>query len=241
MKFDNPAGRLFEVLNKVKKYPPSSQARLVWRETFELPAADQLSPLMTAKIATTMLLIQQSLELLNEEHPELADHPPAWASQVSSAFQAHNMHGDIAGFVGSITAETLSSVLMTAALLDKGSNRKALSAEQLVEMREAIATVLDEVLDSTDLETDLKIYVARSLRKILAAIDEYKLTGATPILESIEQAVGHAMVDPKYRNFLTDTQLGQRVFDAFQTASAIVTVATGMPQLTSAVQMLLAA
>ena len=105
-------------------------------------------------------------------------------------------------------------------------------------MSERVNAVLTDVLAS-DIEDSLKTYVARALRKILTAIDEYKLGGAQPILESVEQAVGHAMVDPRYKSFLTDADLGKRVLDLLQAAGGLVTVATGLPVLTQAAQQFL--
>lgn len=231
MKYDNPAGRLLEILLKVKAHPKNTASREVWQSVLELAPSEILSPLMNAKIATVMSLAHQALELLREEHPELAESTPAWANQVCTAFQVKNLHANISDFTAHISNETISSVRMTAVLLDKGSKRKTLSIDELTEMRDSITIVLNDVLASVELDSEIRTYLARALRKILTAIEDYQLTGAAPILESIEQAVGHAMVDPEYKNFLTNSQLGQRVFDAFQVAGSIVTIAVGLPVL----------
>lgn len=47
------------------------------------------------------------------------------------------------------------------------------------------------------------------------------------------------MVDPSYKSFLTDADLGKRVFDVLQAAGGIVTVATGLPALAQAAQQFL--
>ncbi|WP_182286521.1 hypothetical protein [Comamonas testosteroni] len=239
MNYDNPAGRLLEILLKVKTYSKGTAAREVWQSVLGLPPSEILSPLMNAKIATVMSLVHQALELLREEHPELAESTPGWATQVCTAFQLQNLHGTINEFTSQISNETISNVRMTAVLLDKGSRRKTLSSDELAEMRDSINSVLDEVLKSAELDSEIRAYLARALRKILTAIEDFQLTGAAPILESIEQAVGHVMVDPEYKNFLINNQLGQRVLDAFQAASCIVTVAVGMPALTQAAQLFL--
>lgn len=237
MKYDNPAGRLLEVLIKVRQFPLGAQAREVWTTVFELPKSD-LPPLLTATLGKAMLLPHEAISMLAEEHPELADPFPTWALQVSAAFQAHNVHSTIDTFSKNITDDTLANIRTTAVLLDKRSKRKILSKAELTEMRERINAVLTDVLAS-DIEEGLKSYVARALRKILTAIDEYKLGGAQPILESVEQAAGHVMVDPSYRSFLKDAELGQRVLDALQAAGGIVTVATGLPVLAHAAQLFL--
>lgn len=239
MKYDNPAGRLHEILLKVKAYGKATPSRQVWQEVLGLPASEQLSPLMTAKLASTMMLANQALELLRDEHPELIEATPSWASNVCTAFQAHNFNGQIGEFNSYISNETISNVQLTAVLLHKGSKRKTLSSDELAELRDSINSVLDEVLKSAELDSEIRTYLARALRKILTAIEDFQLTGAAPILESIEQAVGHVMVDPEYKNFLINNHLGQRVLDAFQAASCIVTVAVGMPALTQAAQLFL--
>lgn len=236
MKYDNPAGRLLEILTAVSKYDKTTDARTVWTEVFSLPR-NELSPLLTARLAQAMLLPYEAVSLLAEEHPELPT--PSWALKVCAAFQVHNVHGAIDSFKSSINAETLANLQTSAVLLDKGSKRKTLSQSELAEMKEAIALVLQDVLEATEIPDDLRVYLGRALRKIITAIEEYELTGATPILEAIEQAVGHAMVDPVYKSFLTDADLGKRVFEALQAAAGIVTVATGMPLLMQAAQQFL--
>lgn len=234
MKYDNAAGRLLEILSIVKTYDKSVHAREVWTTVFDLPK-NELSPLLTAMLAKTMMLPLEALNMLEEEHPDLASPPPSWVLQVSSAFQVHNVHGPIETFSANISPETLANIRTTAVLLDKGSKRKLLSGAELAEMQGAIEGVLKDVLDSDQLNGELRTYLARALRKVVTAIQEYKLTGATPILESIEQAVGHVMVDPDYRSFLSDSELGKRVFEALQAASSIVTVAGSLPMLTQAI------
>lgn len=238
MKYDNPAGRLLEILLAVSKYEKTTDARTVWSAVFSLPK-NESSPLLTARLAQTMLLPHEAIAILEEEHPELASPPPSWVLQVCGAFQVHNVHGPIESFKASISSETLANIRTTAVLLDKGSKRNVLADTELAEMKEAIATVLNEVLEAAELDDDLRVYLARALRKIITNIEEYELTGATPILESIEQTIGHAMVDAKYKSFLSDSALGRRILDALQAASGIVTVAVGIPALAQITQQLL--
>lgn len=235
---DNPAGRLADILEAVRKRSKAENAQTAWQSVFGLPTSD-IGPRLTAKIGMTMSLVQQTLDLMEEEHPELTTRMPSWASQVSNAFQVHNVHGTIDNFNNNISDDTIGNIRLAAALLQKGSNRKLLLNDQLAAMRNSVATVLDEVLAAEDLDADVRSYVARALRKILLSIEEYKLTGALPILNAVEAAVGHAVFDPKYKTFLTETTLGKRMQDALQAASCVVTVAVGMPALVNTVQLLL--
>jgi len=239
MQYDNPAGRLLEILISVKQHPRTTEAREVWRKVFGLPGSE-MGPALSAKLGKAMLLSQQALDLLAEEHPELVDPPPTWAQQVSSAFQTHNVHGAIESFANNISNDTIANVRTAAVLLQKGSTRKVLTLEELRVVRDDLDALLQEVLAGSQ-PPEIRLYICRSLRKIIAAIDEYQLTGAAPIFEGIEQAFGHAGVDPAYRSFLTDTELGARVLSALSAAGNLMTVAVGMPQLAHFATLLLKA
>lgn len=239
MQYDNPAGRLLEILVAVKRHPKNAEAREVWRAVFGLPKSD-LGPILSAKLGKAMLLSQQALDLLAEDHPELTEPPPSWAIQVSGAFQIHNVHGTIDTFANSISEDTIANVRTAAVLLNKGSNTKVLALEELKLVRDNLEALHQEVLSSSQ-PTEIKVFLCRSLRKIIGAIDEYQLTGATPIFEGIEQAFGHAGLDSEYRSFLTDTELGGRVLNALAAAGNLMTVAVGMPQLANFATLLLKA
>lgn len=239
MQYDNPAGRLLEILISVKQHPKTMEAREVWSKVFGLSAND-MGPALSAKLGKAMLLSQQALDLLAEDHPELLDPPPTWAQQVSVAFQTHNVHGAIDGFANHISSDTIANVRTAAVLLQKGSTRKVLALEELKVVRDDLDALLQEVLASSQ-PPEIRVYLGRSLRKIIAAIDEYQLTGAAPIYEGLEQALGHAVVDSAYRSFLTDTELGERILSALSAAGNLMTVAVGMPQLAHVATLLLKA
>lgn len=230
MQYDNPAGRLLEILQTLKAFEKGTDSRVAWRHVFGIPKTDVVDSVLGGKIATVMLLPSQAVAMLVEEHPELADPLPSWVGQVTSAFMAHNMHGQLNTFVDNISADTLTNIRITAALIDKGSKRKILTSEERDSLRLNFSTILDEVLNSKEPD-QVKTYVVRALRKIIVAIEEYELTGAMPIQDAIEQTVGHAVADDAYKNFLMDTELGQRVLNSLSAASSIVTVAVGLPVL----------
>lgn len=237
MEYDNPAGRLHSILVSLLAYPQTTAARDAWGGVFNLPKGE-LGPLLAEKVARTMLLPHEAVLMLKEEHPELAETYPSWVGQVVGGFLTHNLHGDMDGLKKNISSETLANLRITAALLHKGSGRKMVSPDDLNGIRATISELLSEVLES-GIDERVKAYLVRSLRKMLTALEEYKLTGATEVLEVVERTVGHAMVDPEYRNFLLDSDLGKKVLDTLGAASNLMTVAVGLPQLTMAFQMLL--
>src|SRR3989344_3308516 len=109
MQYDNPAGRLLEILISVKQHPRTTEAREVWRKVFGLPGSE-MGPALSAKLGKAMLLSQQALDLLAEEHPELVDPPPTWARQVGGPSQTTNVHGEMEIFANNFSKDTMPNV-----------------------------------------------------------------------------------------------------------------------------------
>ena len=90
----------------------------------------------------------------------------------------------------------------------------------------------------SDSDSELKKYIIHHLRQILIAIDEYKITGALPILDAIESTIGHAYLDKKYYSFLKDTDIGKQIVVTLGVAANLVTIAVGIPAITQGILML---
>ena len=131
----------------------------------------------------------------------------------------------------------LTYLKMASSLLQAKANTKLIAETDLVSIRERLDAILVEVLSSGQPE-EVRRYLARNLRKIIGSIDEYILTGALPLLDAVETALGHAAVDKQYKSFLIDTELGQRLLDTLGSMANVVTVAVGLPQLTQAIALL---
>ncbi|WP_312409618.1 hypothetical protein [Comamonas sp.] len=238
MQYDNPAGRLHAILTELIAFPDQSQARDAWGKVFRLPKGE-LGHVLAEKVARTMLLPYEAVAMLNDDHPELHDVSPSWVSRVVSGLISHNVHGTMETLKRHVTPDVLVDLRMTAAMLQKGSRRKLLSEDNLEQIRVKVSDLLAEVLNS-DIDEQVKVYLVRSLRKILIAVEEYQLTGATALLENVEQMLGHAGVDAEYKSFLVDTELGKKVLDTLGVAGNLMTVAVGLPQLAMSWQALLA-
>ncbi|MFZ2301579.1 MAG: hypothetical protein WAW10_06890 [Gallionella sp.] len=126
---------------------------------------------------------------------------------------------------------------MTADLLQTKANTKLIADDEIQGIREKISAIYEEILNS-ELPDEIKKYLTRHLRKIQTGIDEYYLTGAIPLLETMETMVGHTAVDKSYREFLRDTDLGKKILDTLSSMANVVTVAVGIPQLSQAIALI---
>lgn len=234
MNYDNPAARLLSFLESAKGYPDTSNCKDTWDELLE---AGGDSSVLMARLGKLMELPKLTIFALKESFPEQGDTWSHWESQVNTAFMVQNLHGAWGSFNVHIDDHSLRYLKMASSLLQAKTNTKLITEADLNTVRDQLYGIYTEVLESEQPE-ELKRYLARNLRKILSSIDEYKLTGALPLIDAAETMMGHAAVDKQYKSFLTDTELGKRLLETLGSVANVVTVAVGVPQITQVIALL---
>jgi hypothetical protein len=228
MQFDNPAARLLEILVQGKKRPADEVCRVAWGKVLGTNHGDLA--LLVSRIGKVMALPQETIDLTTELLP---GEPPTWehwASQVNQAFSVQNLNGQWSTFIGQIDGHTINYLRLSASVLASKAELRTLAPEAITGLRQQVALLLSEVLES-EIAPEIKKYVVHHLRKILTCIEEYTITGALPLLDAVESPIGHAYLDEGYKNFLTSTEIGRRVLDTLAATANVVTVAVGIPQL----------
>jgi hypothetical protein len=233
MNYDNPAARLLSILEQGKTFKKTDPCRAVWEQILE-PNGDE--SLLMSRIGKVMELPRQTVELVKQTDPD-EDSWPHWASQVNAAFMVQNMHGHWETFIGNIDSHSISYLRLTSKLLARVTNAKIINSDRLREIKTEFQSILDELLAS-DQPDVIKTYLARSLRQIITAIEEYRLTGALPLLDAVDMTTGHIVRSGSLYSAFTSTALGGRLVEQLNAMAAVVTVATGIPQLTLTIQML---
>lgn len=234
MNYDNPAARLLSLLEQGKQMGGNQSCRAMWEELLNV---NNDNPLLMSRLGKAMELPELIIKALQDNYPQQGNTWSHWASQVNQAFMSQNLNDIWATFINNIDLHSITYLRLASDLLQTKSNTKLLTDEDLLTTREKLDAIYKEVLES-DLPDEIKKYLIRSLRKLILSIDEYKLTGAPPILDAIETAIGHAYLDKEYKNFLIDTELGKKLLDTLASMANVVTVAVGLPQLTQAIALL---
>lgn len=234
MNYDNPAARLLSILEKAKEIPPSMNCRNAWKK---LLGPIENNAMLISRLGKIMELPEQIIQAMQDGFPSQGDTWSHWEAQISQGFSAQNLNANWDSFINNIDAHSIIYLRLASDLLHSKSNTKVIADEQINAVRESIQTIYEEVLNS-ELPGEIKKYVIRCLRKILVGIDEYHLTGALPLLDTIETMVGHSAIDKDYHNFLTDSDLGKRILDTLGSMADVVTVAVGLPQLSHAIALL---
>lgn len=235
---ENPAARLLAILEEGKTIPANQSCRNAWNKilgTEALPDKFLLSRL--AKVIELPNQTSELLELLNtSKNLERANQ--YWINQVNGGFINQKLNGAWDSFISGIDERTIDALTHTTELLETKSTIKSDAPQDLSEIKSAFQKLLDEILINEELDKDVKRYLVRSLQRIIVAIDEHFISGYTPIIEAIETTIGYAVLDSKtsekkVATAFYETGMWEGFFTALNIISALVTLRTGVPQIST--------
>jgi len=235
---DNPAGRLLHILEECKKIanPAHETGRNAWYKILNVEKGNDA--LLVSRLGKVMELPHQVINDIQVNFPKQKNSHKHWSSKVNSAFTQHDLNGSWNKFVGHIDEHTINYLTLSVDLLDTKENITILSETTIKEIRAKIDKLLQEIIEM-DLDNNFKKYMTKYLRQIITAIDEYNITGVTPIMESIESTLGHTFVDENYRNELTQTEYGKKIVTILGSVADVVTISLGLPQIGSGISQFL--
>lgn len=241
MEYDNAATRLYKIMSKLAnevKHDHTELSLAVWRRFF--------SSYNTTNDLEIYGLVAKVILLPNEALQELKDQPDA--IYAASATAIHNIgnalaHMQIMGpvnlFCNRFDNADLNSLLLSSAIIGNTNKIKFLQESELTQLRSQFQR-LEQELQSADIDKHLKVLLLGYVRQILQAIDTYELTGIKPLVNSVEAAYGHVVIDEQYRDFLRENSVGQTFANSLQTACTVISTIADAPQAIAAMATALA-
>ncbi len=233
---DNPAARLLAILEAGKEYQNHENCRSVWKRILDIESHPD--SLLMSRLGKVMELPEQIITVLKQDFPNQVNTYTHWSKQTNRAFSQQNLNGQWKEFYSHIDTHTLNYLRLNADLIQTKSPTHLIELERLNELREKISELLTELIDS-DFEAEFKEFMSRSLQRMVFAIDEYRISGALPVMDAIEGAFGHAFFDEKYKNVLSNTGLGSKIISTLSTVADAMSIALGVPQLPQTISMYL--
>jgi len=235
MDHTNPAFRLLSILENGRSKDQSTACRTIWAEILK---TSENSPELLIRLGKTMELPSLIVQALQDTYPDEPNTWDHWSSQVRNAFMQQQLHGPWSSFIGYIDSHSYTYLRMHAKLLQVQSKTKPLNSEILEETRSTLNECLTNLLKA-ELDQEVKTYLARNLRKLIAAIDEYHITGTTGIFDSIEVVMGHQVFDPKYKSFIRESDLGQQISTVVGIIADAMSIVMGLPQIGGSINALI--
>jgi hypothetical protein len=228
---DNAATRLFELLSAGKRINATTVCREAWRTILRTGEDEAL--LMT-RLGQAMSLAPAAREAMLRHYPNQSAMWNHWFAQVTAAFIQQQLAGQWATFINVIDQHSMTYLEMNAEMLGTREPISILEQTTTSDLQDKLSALKSDLLAS-DLPESAKIAVLRHVERLIRALDEYSITGAVPILDAVDSAVGHVMRDSQYRSALQSTSVGEQFISILSVVANVVTVAQGLPQLGDAV------
>lgn len=226
MENGNPASRLLDVLIEAQGISRTITTRQAWTKILD---AGKSTALMHERLSKVMNLSEETFQLVNELFPRQARASQTWKTALDTGFLNQEMNGQFESFIAHVSSTAIDHLTSAAELLEFKSPSK-LTSLQIQEFIKSLNELVEEVL-SGDLEIKVREYLARSLRKIVTALEEYRLGGEIPIISSIDALLGHSAFDSDYRSAISETTVGSKILNILGGIADAVTVATPMVPL----------
>lgn len=227
MRSDNPAARLLEILKQGKEQNGGFSTKVVWSSIFSIEEDDFVAAesLLMAKLGQVMLLPHEIQILVSQYYPELSRDLIHSMSKLQDAFTRQNLSGAWSSFIDHIDIHCISTLSLTASLLDNKLETCLIDKDNIDEFRLRVQNLINDAL-TIELDKDFKKFIVHYLQKILTALNDYLISGAQPILDALEATLGHAVLDPKFKEHLKDNGFGENVRKFISDLANVVTVAT---------------
>lgn len=234
-KHDNPAERLSSYLKLCTEvdYPHSVKTKIAWIEIFNIKnnESDEIDDAeILMKVAELMKLLSSVKLFMNENFNDLPWKGTVWWSGVNKAFQSMDYNGNFDSFTKHITPTIIAEVNWLSLLINSHGSYSPLDKEKIQEMIKSVNEMKADVVNS-ELTENMKKQFLRYLNKITMALEDYCISGAEPVLDSLECAVGHLVFDEEYRNCIAHDNIGKKFIGLVSFIADTVTIACGLPQL----------
>jgi hypothetical protein len=204
----NPAARLHAILTRAKNVPAADKMVDGWRRSLQLPQEMDDFTVMSkvGRVFTLPDLITKEIERFNDLEFDLY---LGWRKDLGDAFRHVNFRTQFSQFSGKISTSLLMNIRFCAHELEKRIPEKQLSPEQVVELREAVWTLYNEVLKS-ELPPQLLRYALDHLFLIIEALDNYEITGAAGIELALNAVIGSVITQRDVAKKFSESDMGDK-------------------------------
>jgi hypothetical protein len=227
---DNSARRLLNILEKGKKISTDFSCKSAWRNLLDIKD-DDLS-LLFSRLGKVMTLQKIIIKDLEKYYPNQKKSYDYWSNRLNIAFSKQNINSTWLTFIESIDDHSIEYLRMSTDLLDSKIEVKIIEEEKLIEIRVIVDNLIKEVIN-LKLDENFKKYLITYLKKIIDSIDEYKITGITPIIESFESTLGHALVNKEFGENIKKSNLSDKFINILEKLNILIDTGNNISQITN--------
>lgn len=227
---DNPASRLWNILNNGKNISGNERCIDAWHKLLNVEKGNKsLLFNRLGKVITLTSIINSDVIKYHNEEIDICNKA---ISQINIAFEHQNLSSQWDSFMRNINEETLNYLKLISKLLNYEYKTKKIDIKELNEFRKIVDELINDIR-KLDINSDFKKHLLYYLKKIIDSIDEYNILGITPIIEANEIVVGHAVIDKKFGEKLKESKLSDRFINLIEKLNILISSGNGALQLTN--------
>lgn len=221
---NNPAGRLYDILELARRQNPKQPARKAWAVVFEVEPNDTGSLLqMLADLLKLVHETKTAIQRLDDVDQELHLRP---FRTIEGLLSNINLEASWEHWQSRIDANTLYGLQFSADKLSRVSGFTQVDSDELVELRATVDALFNSVTDS-QLPDELKALLLRNLESIRLSLVAYRVRGIEGIREEIERALGSVLLhkDEIQKSSARDRSLWESFFNLVTRLNEVVSLA----------------
>lgn len=226
MTSDNPASRLYEILKFAKGIAIHASQREVWKQTLDMNNCSDSQ--LLAQLGKVMALPEEIHYWLEEKFP--TKQWTTWKNSIDTAFSNIYLNGKWELAANHINDRAMTELDIISTLYETAGAVKPISQQQLDSFTKKISDLKKEITNS-NMPLQMKKTFLKYLNKILEALESYYITGSEPIMEAVEAAMGHVVVDSDYADSLRKTGTGEQLVSFLGSLIDAVASVQGLPPM----------
>ncbi|MBI5892781.1 MAG: hypothetical protein HZB79_03860 [Deltaproteobacteria bacterium] len=175
IKTDNPAGRLYAILNEAKNMSHNISTRDVWLKVFKIESKSQTELFRT--LTSLQELMDEIKEQLNEADDINKDLYIKYLPNIERVIRVTNLDTSWNSYRESLSDVAMYNLAHCAEILSSRYGESTIEEQELFKLKDEIDT-LYEIVRTGSLNKELKIIILDQLEIIRRAIHEYRIRGA---------------------------------------------------------------
>jgi len=186
---DNPAGRLFALLDAMKRADPNTSVRYFVARESDVEPADVASILeYVAKAVRLSAETRRAME--SREDPEAQVYADALDEVETAVATMREIDTPLRQLLAGLTDLGWRSLRACALLLRRRDDAAALDELTIAELSTRFMTLRDDVAAAPDLDTELRTFLLRHLTTVIQRLDEVRFFGTEGLESAFNEATG---------------------------------------------------
>jgi low affinity Fe/Cu permease len=236
MNLHTSSGRLLNIIEKAVAIKLNTRCIDAWTNILEVK---NNQPLLFKRLGIVMTLpLEAKNELLKIKDIKNKNPYLKWEQPINYAFINQNLSSDWASFARNITPDVIDNLVIATDMVKFKNPEVSLEQTKIDELKKDFANIKNEINDS-DIDLSLKNFMLLRIEDIINSLEEYKIKGIIPLKDALHVSIGELVINGDLATKSNHNKLTHKFWNLIVNTSVIITIATGVPQITNNIENIL--